>query len=330
MSSHCNPFLRSPISLFALILACSLGSGCAGTHPGRPARGPVAFEIEPWEYRGREGRQVTTEHYTIYTTIADEYLLAALTELLESSLEYYQQLVPPLLSPQKKMDVYLFASRPEWIHFTRAFTGPRAKQFLRVRHGGYSEQGVSVIQYTAHQTSFPLMAHEGFHQYLFHYVNPRVPAWLNEGLAVVCEGQRWKGTRIKAFDPWHNPRRRNELAEALVRKKTYPLRELLETHAGEVLARSRLKVSTYYGQLWALSLFLREGQDGKYAERFDRMLRSLAPEELDRHARAAHIWSDDETFHPGSALFRNFIGDDLESIEREYVEFMRQKVLGAH
>ncbi len=76
-----------------------------------------------------------------------------------------------------------------------------------------------------------------------------------------------------------------------------------------------------------MCLFLREGEDGKYAERFDRLLANLAPEKLAQHARAAQIWSDAAKPSVGEALFRSFISEDLKAFEKEYVAFMRSNIL---
>jgi hypothetical protein len=238
--------------------------------------------------------------------------------------------VPPAHEAEGRMKVYLFASRGQWESFTRRFTGPRAAIFLKVRNGGYSEQGVSVIEYIAHQVTFPLLAHEGFHQYLHHYVNEQIPSWLNEGLAVYCEGQRWGTSQLKEFDPWYNPKRRNDLAEAVVAGRLHPLRELLETDAGKIIEGSDQSVGAYYSQVWALMLFLQNGVNGKYAASFQRLLGELGKADLRQYARTAHIWSDRESYNFGEALFRSFISDDLETAEREYVAFIRERLVGEH
>jgi hypothetical protein len=274
------------------------------------------------------GVKLTTEHYEIYTTMRDETLRAALPTFVEAAYENYAALVPPAKTPTGRMKVYLFVARDQWEAFTRRFTGPRAKVFLQVRNGGYSERGVSVIEYVRHEITFPLFAHEGFHQYLYHYVKPNIPAWLNEGLAVVCEGQRWGSQSIERFDPWYNPTRRNQLAEALASDHLYPLPRLLRTDAGRIVGGSNRAVGTYYAQVWALMLFLREGANGRYAADFQRLLTSLGRDDLEQHARAAHIWSDRAAPNFGEDLFRNFISEDLDAIEREYQTFMQQRFFG--
>ena len=46
-----------------------------------------------------------------------------------------------------------------------------------------------------------------------------------------------------------------------MRDEIFSLEELLRINAGHVVGGSTRKVSAYYGQVWALMLFLREGQE---------------------------------------------------------------------
>lgn len=320
--------MLTPRMVVAVGLAGSLLlAGCSAAHSGRDTLRAIEFEQAEWTYRGRPGLKVTTAHYEIFTTLRDEEHIATLPGLMERAFEEYAATVPPAHKPAERMKVYLFATRAEWADFTRQHTGSRAGIFLRVRNGGYCERGVSVIQYTAHQTTFPLMAHEGFHQYLHHYVNDGVPAWLNEGLAVLFEGQKWNEDGLASFDPWHNPTRRNTLADALLAGKLFPLSQLLETNAGKVLRLSSKAVGTYYAQLWGLMLFLREGENGRYRADFDRLLASLGSSNLEQYAKAAYISSDAPAFSYGEELFRCFITDDLTGFETEYHRFLRTRLL---
>ena len=325
------PRLRVLIRRWILLSvgACGLlAAGCTSSRSATPVLEDVAYESAAWRYRGQPGRLITTEHYEIYTTLSDEVLLEALPQAMETAYLYYRQLAPGAHEPQQRMQVYFFARRGEWVDFTRSFAGPRARTLLKVRRGGYTERGVAVIEYVAHSVTFPLVAHEGFHQYVHHCVGRRVPAWLNEGLAVLCEGQRWGKVGLKEFDPWHNPSRRNILADALLRDETMPLDELLRINAGHVVGGSTRKIGTYYAQLWALMLFLREGEEGKYAEGFARLLESLGAQDLELFARAAHVTSTRRTYNFGQALFSSFISNDLETVQREYTAFLRQRMLG--
>lgn len=320
--------VKQRVILLAVVSTCTLVGGCASAKKTPPVLEDVPFRMEPWQYRGSSGRLITTEHYAMYTTLDDFVLLESLPQAMEMAYRYYRELVPSAREPERPMPVYLFAQRDEFASFTRRFAGPRAKTLLKVRRGGYSERGVSVIEYVTHSVTFPLVGHEGFHQYVHHCVPARVPAWLNEGLAVVCEGQRWSDVGLKEFDRWYNPSRRNVLASALVREETFPLDELLRINAGHVVGGSTRRIGTYYAQLWALMLFLQEGEEGRYAEGFTRLRDALGSENLELVAEAAHVSAADRTYSYGRALFAHFISDDLETVEREYTAFMRARILG--
>lgn len=312
-------FLLSAFCVLQLALFGCAASGGAQT---------IEFQSEPWAFRGRPGTKLVTAHYEIYTTLRDETLINGIPEMCESAYSEYARLVAPVHATDERMKVYLFAARPEWADFTREFTGARAAVFLKVRNGGYSEQGVSVIQYVSHDITFPLLAHEGFHQYLYCCVTDQVPAWLNEGLAVYFEGQELGGDGRTKFEPWNNPSRSNSLAEAIIRKKLFPLEEILDTHAGRIAGMPPRTVGTYYSQLWALVGFLMEGEGGKYSDGFGRLLKAVSGGELEQFARAAHVMSDAGEFSFGRALFEAFITKDLPAFEDEFLRYAKAKTIG--
>lgn len=313
------------------IAASMLLCGCAAEPRSRfdtPRRVAVQSSVAPWEYDGAAGHVIRTDHYVVYTTLVDAGMLAALPQALEMAYRFYSQLVPTAVEGREPMTLYVFASRGQWERFTRAFAGARAATLLKVRNGGYMERGVSVVEYVTHAIAFPVVAHEGFHQYLHYHANQLAPAWLHEGLAVVCEGQRWGREGLAAFDPWYNPARRNALAEALLRGELFRVDELLRMNAGHVVGGSTRRIVTYYAQLWALMLFMNEGADGRYRAGFEAMLDTLGAQNLEGIARTAPPDSGDPRSQFGRALFERFITTDLATFEGEYVEFMRRRILG--
>lgn len=315
---------RSQLAAVLLLMALS---GCAGRNSGPPPAVDVPTDRREWRFADRRGQSLTTPNYEIFTTVKDELLLATLPQVIETAYSYYRYLIPSAREPSQRMKVYLFAQRDEWAEFTRRFAGPRAETLLKIRNGGYMESGVAVIEYVAHQTTFPILTHECFHQFLDECANPRVPAWLNEGLAVVCEGQRWGRVGLREFDPWHNPSRRNALSEALLQNEYFPLSQLVRMNAGHVVGGSIQKIATYYAQVWALNLFLREGAGGRHRPGYERLLSELANPQLQAIAEAAYV-GQPGSFNLGEGLFRSFISDDFEAVEREFVAFMRAKALG--
>lgn len=309
---------------FGFLMAAAWGApGCSLRES--KALPPVEHEASTWQFRDRQGTLLKTEHYEVYTTVQDPVLLEALPQMMEASFAHYRSLVPAAQPPREPLRVYIFSRRNDWEHFTRRLTGPRAPEFLRVVHGGYSEAGVSVIEYTSNMTTFPIMGHEGFHQYLYTCVGRSAPAWLNEGLAVYCEGLRWSGGRVNQLDAWNNPFRRNALADALVRDKLYPLRELLRINAGHVIGTNAERIATYYGQLWGLMLYLKEGEGGRYAEPFAELCTRLATSDLDPHVRAAQLTHAAPLSH-GEAVFSAFITPDFDAFEAGFREFLTDRL----
>lgn len=311
----------------AVGVALLLGAGCAQRDEDRfVALDDVAAASEEWRFERGAGVKITTDHYEIYTTIDEPRLLALLPQAMETCYAYYQRLVPNVTPHNERMSVYIFAQRREWERFTQRRFPQQARLLLQIRNGGYSLDRIAVAQYVTHAITFPIIAHEGLHQYLEHNVAQRVPAWLNEGLAVECEGQRWTMDGLREFDPWHNPARRNQTAEALQRNEQTPLRELLRISAGHVVGGKSRTVAAYYGQVWLLQRFLSEGQDGKYAADYQRLIAAIGSQDLDVLAQAGAV-SAGASVGPGEGLFRAFISEDLATVEAEYLEFMRNYVL---
>lgn len=306
-----------------------LGSGCENKRDEgfEPVESPP-YESQEWSYGRAAGRQLTTEHYHLLTTVEDENLLTALPQVLETCFVYYSYLVPTASPPGQRMQIYLFATRGQFESFTRRMFPQRAELLLRVRRGGYTEDGIAVIEYVSHQTTFPIIAHEGFHQYAHFCIRGRIPAWLNEGLAVLCEGYRMSGSGVFEFDGWYNPLRRNTLIDIVQRRRDLPLPELLRMNAGHVVGGPARTVGAYYSQLWALLLFVQEGEDGKYADGFRRLLDTVGTQDMEAYAQAAYVTSSAESFNFGEALFSSFISDDLSTVAAEYQRFVEQRIMG--
>jgi hypothetical protein len=80
-----------------------------------------------------------------------------------------------------------------------------------------------------------------------------------------------------------------------------------------------------------LMLFLMEGENGRYASRFQELRQALAEPGLEQRLQAESVFTDQaQPLDRGEALFRSFISDNPDEFEREYVAFMRKKVLGEH
>lgn len=314
-----------PAALVSVTLAGLALVGCAARHGVQNPAPPQPVALQPWRYGRVEGYRVRTAHYQIYTTLTDRGRVEMLAASLERAYQYDRTLLPAAREPDAPMRVYVFARRETWEHFTRRFAPRKADLLMRIRNGGYMERGVCVVEYVAPSVTFPIVAHEGLHQFIWHCADRNTPAWLSEGLAVWCEGQRWGPGGIERFDPWHNPPRRNALAEARVRGELRPLSELLRINAGHVMHERSRRVLGYYGQVWALMLFLRFGDDGAHAAGFDRLLDAVARGQVQTYIEAARL-TEPAPADPGTALFKAFFGPDIDTLNTSYRRFVDEVI----
>jgi hypothetical protein len=303
---------QTRIALSVVLLGLIL-TGCEQT--------TVDFTVNSWPLKRLKGHIIETDHYRIYTTLNDPIFDKACVSLAEGQ---YQRIHDALsVEPNEKMICYVFADRREWEAFTRSKLGPRADAYLQIRDGGYSADRMAVLYYLGRYPTLAVMAHELFHMYLDYAGSERVPAWLNEGLSTFFEAHEWQGT-TPVFTESKNVFRRNILGEAILGARLFPLKELLATHAGEVSKLAPIKVATYYSEAWALIQFLRNGEGGKYAERFNLLLKELGTHNLTIRASAYLAASDNaDNISFGEAVFRQYITDDLEQFDREFRDYMQ-------
>jgi hypothetical protein len=139
-----------------------------------------------------------------------------------------------------------------------------------------------------------------------------------------------------SFDPARNYQRLGALSETLGNTKLIPLRELIATSPGEVLATDQTEaVMAFYSQSYALVRFLREARRGQRLTRYHRLLWDglLGEWPLDRaDGRIAENRNLPRTIHwnhvVGSRLFEHYVGDDFDQLQREYLAYCHQIVHG--
>ncbi len=234
--------------------------------------------------------------------------------------QYTDILSPPPDRPPHRLTTYLLRARDEWDRFSRRFYPQRYNTYARISYGGYAEQDTAVLYYDSQRAyTLSVMAHEGWHQYLYSVAATPIPAWLNEGLACYCEAFEMQD-ETPVFTPRRNTFRLNHLREALAGNGLIPLREILATDAGRVLDQN--KARPYYAQVWALAVYLRHGERGKYAAGLERLLADLVAGELTRRAGGARLGTARPAdVSPGEAVFIAYISDDLDEFERGFQAF---------
>jgi len=287
--------------------------------------GEVSFTPADWQLQDLRGLHLTSPHFDVYTTSTDAELRQYLPRFLETTYRFYTALLPSdgPLDPQVRMQTYLFDNRTQWERFVKQRFPQRFATYRRIPSGGFTEGPTCVVYDIGRAETLSILAHEGFHQYVGAHCESSLPAWLNEGLAAYCESVEFRDDR-PYFVPQRNTFRLDHLRDALVTGTTIPLVELLATDAGQIIdTNDTASVNAYYAQIWALMVFIRHAQEGRYASSFDALARGVRDNTLRIKAQAARVTAPrpSETSF-GEAVFRAYVTDDLAAFEQTYREFL--------
>jgi len=261
---------------------------------------PALDSVSVWENPYGPGLKLTTAHYEIFTTLLEPLVLRT---------------VPGF--------------------FTRTFAGAQAPVFCKIKTGAYYLNGACVVYDIGRKRTLSAIGHEGWHQFNSRHFRYRLPSWLDEGIAMLFEASTYENGMF-AFDPARNYQRLGALSETLGSTELIPLKELIATSPGEVLATDQAEaVMAFYSQSYALVRFLREARHGERLTRYHRLLWDglLGEWPLDRSdGQTAENRNLPRTIHwnrvVGSRLFEHYVGDDFGQLQREYLAYCHQMVHG--
>ena len=294
-----------------------------------PALKAVGFWNNPYG----PGLKLTTAHYEIFTTLLEPSMLRQIAGFIESAYKAYNSQLPEPIETKSKFTIYLFADRRQWEDFTNNFAGEQAEIFRRIKAGAYCHNSACVAYDIGIERTFSALAHEGWHQFSGRHFKFRLPSWLDEGVAMLFETQAAEDGTFD-FEPAKNAYRLNALKKTMSKDKMLPLRDLIATTPGDVLATDQTEaVMGFYSQSYALIRFLRESGGGKRLGDYRRLLadglRGNWPLDeaskkiaADRNIPRNILWNHLVSL----VLFHQYIGDDYEPVEKEYLAFCRQIV----
>ncbi len=319
----------------ALSTSSDIANGEAITTSEAIARDPdLLVTRTPWEFRQAEGWLITTPHYRLWTTVSYQNLISDLPVFYERSLEHYTTALADLPMPQRRLDTYLFQSRSQWQAKTAEMLPDQADMFANLGRGGYTTLGTSVKYYidrgvwTRH--TFAIAAHEGWHQYTQQTFKHQLPIWLEEGVATYMEGYRYDRGReqLPEFSPTSNRERRQTLSDAVRRDQLISLDALLTRTPQAFLNESKDSLLTYYAQVWALTRFLAEAEDGRYRNSLAVVLLDAAEGRLvGRMAVSDYLpkrRGSAFSGRVGPAVVQEYFNPDLAAFEAEYLAFIDQ------
>lgn len=232
---------------------------------------------QPWRYGEADGVEITTEHFRFLTTVRDERVLSGLPVLMEGALRHYCTALGPLPWPQRRVDSYIFERRTEWADRTRELLGRNAGPYLSMGRGGYTTDAQTVLFNLGRTDTFTLSIHEGWHQYTQATFRDTLPVWLEEGIACYMEGHRFRRSdEGPVFMPWRNMERYGELRSAARAGQLFDLDRILNGSPQTFLNEGRRAMLVYYAQVWALTMFLAEGEGGCYRDALHTLVRDAA------------------------------------------------------
>lgn len=305
---------------------------CAGIIEYLQRQSPPELKaIEVWNNMYGPGLKLTTTHYEIFTTLLEPLMLRRCPGLIESAYTAYNLQLPEPVKTKFKFIIYLFVDRRQWEDFTNNFAGKQAEIFCRIKAGAYCHNGVCVAYDIGSERTFSVLAHEGWHQFSSRHFKFRLPSWLDEGVAMLFETQAAEDGKFD-FIPAKNTYRLNALEKTMAKDKMVPLSKLIATTPGDVLATDQAEaVMGFYSQSYALIRFLREANGGKRLDNYHRMLADglrgnwpldEASKKIasDRNIPRNILWNHLVSL----VLFHEYIGDDYNSVEKEYQDFCRQ------
>lgn len=306
------------------LVALLLGGCAVRAEPGRweGPSAPAAVAVTKWTFGETEARLLSTARYRIYTTIADEEVLALLPQVMEGALTMYQRVAPVPLS-DRPMECFIFRSRGEWDRYTQFYAGPDAKVYLQIRNGGYTIQDRYVAWYIGRVQTFSVSAHEGWHQFAGRHFVGRLPPFLEEGLACMFETVSWRD-RLPQWNLSMNAPRAQSLRAAMDAQELYGLAQLCSMHAGDIVGQPHGKIDTFYAQCWSFARFLWEGEGGRYRPALQRLIADIAAgtvhDPTGSHRRAGAPWNR-AAVRP---MLEHYLGASLDAIEPSWRAFMRR------
>lgn len=320
--------MSSRATIVVLAAALVAQAGCAGTDVPTPRPLVIEPQTRAWNTPRTPGTEFLTAHYRIFTTVTRRPLRQYLPGAMEAAYRQYLELTGLADRPaNRRMDVYVMATRHQWAALTTARLGENAPH-LNISAGGYCHEGVCALWDIGTRATLSVAAHEGLHQFFAHRMEGALPMWLEEGLCSMMEGHTVRRDTI-VFTPVHNPSRHGSLRTAIINGHWIPIKRLLPMDAGDTVGGTPGKAVGYYGQVWALSLFLWSVPE--YRAGVQRLIRDAR----DGRLHLALGWPEVAILRlrrmgrpynrtVSEPLFKHYISDDVEAFDRDYLAFARK------
>lgn len=288
---------------------------------------PALQSADLWQGWFIEGLKLTTDHYEIYTTLFDPLMLRDIPAFMETCYHSYQKQLPKPVETKTKFTVYLFSNRTQWEIYTIFFTDKQAPEYTQIKAGAYYHNGSCIAYNIGRERTFHVLGHECWHQFADRLFKYRLPSWLNEGMAMQFEANKYENG-LFYFEPERNLYRLGSLKKTLDADYMIDLQDLIAADPGQVFELGTEAVSAFYSQSYALVRFLKQGCNGKYENSLKKMLEDASQGGWTLNVTNAIIASDRRipltvswNQAVGPDLFTQYVETDFEKIEDEFADF---------
>lgn len=298
-------------------------------------RQSVHYTVTPWRFAAYPGQLLKTPNFHIYTTVEIEDFVEQLPLFYELALAHYTTVLGELPQPDNILETYLFHDRRQWQAKTKQMLPNQSNIFSMLGRGGFTTRGIAVLYYIDWRNSrtsrdtFAIAAHEGWHQYTQQTFKHHLPVWLEEGLATYMESFSLAHDGTPQFRPWTNRERRMALARAARDEALIPLKELLQRSPQSFLETGRDRLLSYYAQVWALTRFLVEYDEGRYRKGLEEVLQDAAHGRLTGRLMGSEAIGSGRrrgvamTSRVGPWIILEYMNRDLDEFEAQYLEFVQ-------
>ncbi len=292
---------------------------------------PAVQSVANWDNPYGQGIIIKTSRYDIYTTMADALMLRQLPTFLESVNTEYRKSSGIKITSDSRYTVYVFDTREQWEAFSTEFTGELWPVYQKIDRGAYYTNGACVAYNIGRSDTLSMLAHEGWHQFSHRHFRYRLPAWLDEGLAMQFEGfQLHKGRYV--FAASLNSIRLSGLKRAIEEGPAPKFTDLLAANPAVVIdgdpATAASRINSYYSRLYAFIRFLEEYGGGIYKNQLHALIidgcegrwelsNELAAALVDRNS----VLTTEINRELGARVFANYYGTKLKTMEDEFSSY---------
>jgi len=222
-------------------------------------------------------RTFETPYYTLHTDMPEADAREADLRMTRMFEEYQRRTSDFAGQVKKKFPFYLYRNKSDFL----AAGAPTGAAGVYVEARGNSWLMAVAGERTTAST-WHVVQHEGFHQFIRSAIQNDIPIWANEGLAEYFGESLWTGD---GFVTGLIPPDRLEDVKAAIKNRTFKPFAQMMTMSDEQWG-DKLEYSNYT-QAWAMVHFLAHAENGKYQQPFIAFLNKVS-----HGVMPANAWND--------------------------------------